>query len=317
VTAVLRAWGRDVTYAQVEGLSGMAFSPACNDGEDCIGWKMDGANERRVDFLGQCLGFTAERVEYAGDGEWLAEYQASGAMPAGPAAYFARLHDALLAGKAVIPHTWPAWSVLTGWADDFRKLPFATTPRFDKVVASIYPPWKANWAIILTPQDAPGTCDVPGALLAHAVAFGATIASDEAAGGDVRFGSAIFDTIRAYTGQPFLCPACRENGCLGRSFKRIADGQDACIHFLGDARLYMPDPVGQAALDEAIAAYTEMQAITGKYLDWPKLKDRHDLPEFRRQIAADCEAEKRLLARAAGHLKLAARSHLDSPCNPG
>jgi hypothetical protein len=266
---------------------------------------MDGGAETRLDFLGRCLGFTAERVEYAGGSQWLDAYKTSGALPVGPAAYFARLRDALRAGSAVIPHSWPAWSVLTGWDDDICKLPFATTPRFDKVVASIYPPWKANWAFILTPSHVPGASQVPGTLAQQAIAFGVTIAGGTADTGDVRFGGAIFDTIIANTGGQFLCPSCRENGCLGRSFKRIADGQDACIRFLGEARPHVSGSVGQAALDEAIAAYTEMRAITGKYLDWPALKAQHDLAAFRRQIAADCEAEKRLLARAAAQLRAA------------
>ena len=122
----------------------------------------------------------------------------------------------------------------------------------------------------------------------------------------MRFGGALFDTIIANTGERFLCPSCKENGCTGRSFKRIADGQGACIHFLDAARQYVDSPAGQAALDAAILDYAEMRAITGKYLDWLALQAQHDRPEFRRQIAADCEAEKGLLPWAAEHLKMTA-----------
>jgi hypothetical protein len=304
VTAVLRAWGRDVTYAQVEGLSGMAFSPACNDGEDCIGWQMDGSQEQRIEFLGRCLGFTVERLGYQGGNGWLEEYGRSGAVPPEPAGYFGGMAAALQAGRTVIVRTWPAWSVLVGWDDDLRKLPFATTPRFDKVVAGIYPPCKTNTAFALT-RATPEISEREA--IGQALAFGWRVASGDLSRdtGGVRFGGAIFDTIIANTGAQFLCPSCKENGCMGRSFKRIADGQAACITFLEEARSHVSGPAGQDALDQAIAAYAEMRAIADKYLDWPELQDQLDFPDFRRQIAADCEAAKGLLARAAGHLKAA------------
>ena len=176
LTAVLRAWGRAVSYEQVEGLSGMAFSPIHNTGEDCIGWQMDGAQEHRVDFLGRSLGFAVERLGYEGGNGWLEEYGRSGAVPSEPARYFAGMRAALQAGKAVIVRTWPAWSVLVGWDDDLRKLPFATTPRFDKVVASIYPPCKTSAAFALT-RAAPEIGEREAT--AQALAFGWRVASGD------------------------------------------------------------------------------------------------------------------------------------------
>jgi hypothetical protein len=302
ITAVLRAWGSDVTYDYVEGLSGMAFSPICNNGEDCIGWKMDGCNEYRVDFLGKCLGFRAERVAYEGDGRWLEDYKSSGAMPQEPARYFAQLRDAVQAGKAVIPHSWPAWSVLLGWKDNIFELPFATTPGFEPVVAGIYPPAKATWAFVLTKQP-PEIAKREA--IAQAIAFGYTVASGDLSKntGDVLFGGAIFDTIVKQCGMQHLCPSCQENGCIGRSFKRISNGQNASIQFLREAGQYVVSQTGKAALDKAVLDYTEMSDITGKYLDWPALKASHDLPEFRREIAHDFAREKDILARAAVHLR--------------
>lgn len=301
LTAVLRAWGRAVSYEQVEGLSGMVFSLIHNTGEDCIGWQMDGAQEHRVDFLGRGLGFAVERLGYEGGNGWLEEYGRSGAVPSEPARYFAGMRAAIQAGKAVIVRTWPAWSVLAGWDDDLRKLPFATTPRFDKVVASIYPPCKTSTALALT-RAAPEIGEREAT--AQALAFGWRVASGDLSRdmSGVRFGGATFDAIIANTGERFLCPSCKENGCMGRSFKRIADGQDACIHFLDAARQHVDSSAGLAALDAAILDYTEMRAITGKYLDWPALQAQHDRPEFRQEIARDCETEKALLTRAAGHL---------------
>lgn len=302
VTAVLRAWGRDTTYERVEGLSGMAFSPICNGGEDCIGWKMDGANEYRVDFLGRCLGFTVERLGYEGGNGWLEEYVHSCAVPSEPAGYFGGMRAALEAGKAVIVRTWPAWSVLLGWDDDLRKLPFATTPRFEPVVAGIYPPCKTQSAFALTPT-APELAERAAA--AQAIAFGWTVASGELSQhtAEVRFGSAIYDAISALAGEPYLCPSCRENGCFGRSLKRILNGQQASIRFLGEARQHVAGPAAQAALDQAILDYTALAEITRNYLPWPDLQEKHDLPEFRRAIAQDFEREKRIQAGAAEHLR--------------
>jgi hypothetical protein len=302
VTAVLRAWGRGVIYEHVEGLSGMAFSPICNDGEDCIGWKMDGANEYRVDFLGRCLGFTVERLGYEGGNGWLEEYGRSGAVPSASTSYFDGMSAALQAGKMVIVRTWPAWSVLVGWDDDLRKLPFATTPRFDKVVASIYPPCKTNSAFALT-RATPEISEREA--IGQAIAFGWRVASGDLSRdtAEVRFGSALFDAIIACAGEQFLCPSCKENDCMGRSFKRIADGQHASIRFLQGARKYLVGQPATDALDQAILDYTEMSEVTDKYLDWKALKAQHDLAQFRRQLAADVAREKSTQSRAAAHLK--------------
>ena len=244
LTAVLRAWGRAVSYEQVEGLSGMAFSPIHNTGEDCIGWQMDGAQAHRIDFLGRSLGFTVERLGYEGGNGWLEEYGRSGAVPSAPAGYFAGMCAALQAGKAVIVRTWPAWSVLVGWDDDLRKLPFATTPRFDKVVASIYPPCKTSAAFALT-RAAPEIGEREAT--AQALAFGSRVASGDLSRdtAEVRFGGASFDAIIALTGERYLCPNCQENGCFDRSLKRIHDGQRASISFLDAARQHVAGPAGQ------------------------------------------------------------------------
>ncbi|MCU0501726.1 MAG: hypothetical protein MUC51_08145 [Anaerolineae bacterium] len=302
VTAVLRSWGGDVPYEFVEGLSGMAFSPIRNDGEDCVGWKMDGCNEQRVDFLGKCLGFRVERVERAGEDAWLDGYKRPEDLPPEPAAYFARLHEALRAGDTVVCRTWPAWSVLLDWQDDILHLPFATMPRFDKVVASIYPPCKTRLAFVLS-QRAPEISRQQA--ITQAIAFGYLAASGELScdTGGVLFGGAIFDTMIENTGMQYLCPSCKENGCMGRSFKRIHDGQRASIHFLTGARDYVRGQAGWDALDGAILAYSEMCDISSKYLDWQALRARHDLPEFRSEIAHACAMEKALQARAAQYVR--------------
>lgn len=302
ITAVLRSWGSDVTYEYVEGLSGMAFSPIRNDGEDCVGWKMDGCNEHRVEFLGKCLGFRVERVERAGGDDWLDGNKHSGNMPAEPAAYFARLREALRAGNTVICRTWPAWSVLLDWKDDIFNLPFATMPRFDKVVASIYPPYKTRLAFVLSQRAA----ETPRRqAITQAIAFGYLAASGELSRdtSGVLFGGAIFDTMIENTGMQHLCPSCKENGCMGRSFKRIHDGQRASIYFLGGVREYVRSQVGRDALDGAILNYSEMRDISSRYLDWQALKARHDLPEFRSEIAHVCATERALQVSAARHLR--------------
>ena len=205
LTAVLRAWGSAVSYEQVEGLSGMAFSPIHNTGEDCIGWQMDGAQEYRIDFLDRSLGFTVERLGYEGGNGWLEEYGHSGAVPSAPAGYFAGMRAALQAGKAVIVRTWPVWSVLVGWDDDLRKLPFATTPRFDRVVASIYPPCKTSAAFAL---DGAAAEIGERETTAQALAFGSRVASGDLSRDTavVRFGSASFDAIIAADRRTLFVP---------------------------------------------------------------------------------------------------------------
>ena len=66
---ILKSWNRDVDYAYVAGLSGIAFSPVLDTGEDCRAWWTEGGDDIRRDVLGQALGFTVEKIQVGTGGD--------------------------------------------------------------------------------------------------------------------------------------------------------------------------------------------------------------------------------------------------------
>jgi hypothetical protein len=297
----MRAWGKPDEYAYIEGLTGLAFSPCYNKSEECVGWMMDGESAYRIDFLGQALGFSVERCELSEplQGADIEAYKESGTLPPLAQAHFDHIHQSMAQGKMIISGTWPAWSVITGWNDDLTQLPFATTPGFESVVARIYPPIRASLSFILT---AGSSAAQPAQTYREAIRFGADIASGKVTISENVFGGAMYDTVVSVSRKPHMCPGCQENGCLGRTFKRMHDGQQASIDFLGAAGAYVDGPQETKHLENAIRYYTELQDLTTKYLDWGSLAGVHDQSEFRRQLADDFVRAKSLHDAAAAEL---------------
>ncbi len=150
--AILGSWGRKADYANIAGLSGTAFSPVLDTGENCHAWWTEGGDDIRLDFLSRALGFTVEKVTGHQNAEW-DTHPEPGALPDSRRRYLCMLKRALADGQRVIVRTRPSWSVLTGWSDDISRLPFATVPSFEKLCADIQPPHKTDLAYIFTPDD--------------------------------------------------------------------------------------------------------------------------------------------------------------------
>jgi hypothetical protein len=116
----------------------------------------------------------------------------------------------------------------------------------------------------------------------------------------------MYDTVVSVSQQTHLCPGCQENGCLGRTIKRMHDGQQASIAFLSAASAFIDGPENDKRLENAIGYYTQLLDLTARYLDWGSLKDVYDQPDFRRQIADDFTRAKSLHDAAAKELGLLA-----------
>jgi len=309
VCAFARALGRPTDYAFIEGLTGTCFSPCHNTGEECIGWMMDGGNAYRVDFIAEALGLGVEKVqqESGAPEDWLDEYGNTKVLPRQVEAYFGKLEQAQARGEMVVLATWPAWSVLTGWSDDLTQLPFATTPGFEGVVGSIWPPIRTRLAFAFTPNGEPAQLQP---VVKAALKFGRQVASGEVAlqlpGFDSvnQYGGALYDVILARTAQEHLCPGCQEDGCFGRTAKRLHDGHHASREFLQEAASILDTTSLSKPLDTLQQHYASLQDISSRYLDWHEHPETWGTPEVRRQIRADFEKMRTLHEQAVAQFRV-------------
>ena len=304
VRVIAGHFGRTASYEYVEALTGTCFSPCHNKGEDCIGWMMDGGNAFRVDFIAEALGLHVEKVELEGGvpEDWFEVYKNEGTLPWQIDAYFGKLQQAQAWDEIVVLATWPAWSVLTGWADDLNQLPFATTPGFEPVVGSIWPPIRTRLAFVFKPG---GDLLPREDIVISALHFGAQIASGSVSprvsGFDAEneYGGALYDVMIDRTSQETLCPGCQEDGCFGRTAKRLHDGHKASLMFLQEAAGMLDGHCNSVLLDKLQRYYADMQAISGQYLDWHARQESWNTAEVRSRMRADFEQMKSLHKQAA------------------
>ena len=304
VCAVAEDLGLSVEYEFVEALTGTCFSPCCNQGEECIGWMMDGGNAYRVEFMAQSLGLAVEKItlEPGSPDDWFEAYQNGVGLPEQVATYFSRLGQLQSAEQRIVLATWPAWSVLTGWAEDLAQLPFVTTPGFEQVVAAIWPPIRSRMAFAFNRVD---PYQPKAEMIKAALRFGSQIASGELSpqvpGYDagLSYGGAMYDLIISRAGQEFLCPGCQEDGCFDRTAKRLHDGHHASLVFLEEASKVLGGESQALHFKRLQASYAAMQAISSQYLDWHQRRDNWAAPTVRRQIQADFIQMKSLHQQAA------------------
>ena len=297
-----------VDYWYVEALTGTSFSPCLNKGEDCIGWMVDGGNSARYDFIGRSLGTDIARVEMETGAPkgWIEEYRKSGALPEQAQNYFGTMKEVVEGDGYVIVKTWPAWSALTGWDVDLTKLPFSTTPGFQGVVASIWPPINSTTFFALRGSARPGELK---AIAKETIRFACEIASgqtsnpDKQLGEDVQFGGRLYGKVVEIAAGKYLCPGCEQHGCFGRMVKRIHNGQDATVQFLKYASAKIGNSKNSHQFASTIASYAALQATSHKYLDWGAFNSKYEDADFRKEIAGDFSRMNALHEEATGRLR--------------
>ena len=298
-----------VDYWYVEALTGTSFSPCLNNGEDCIGWMVDGGNSARYDFIGRSLGIDIARVEMATGAPkgWIEEYKKSGAPPEQARDYFESMKEAVEGDGFVIVKTWPAWSVLSGWdAADLTKLPFSTTPGFQGAVESIWPPINSTTFFALRGSAKPGEIKETAI---ETIRFGYEIASgqisnpDKELSGDVQFGGRLYGKVVEIAAGKYLCPGCQEHGCFGRMVKRIHNGHQATVQFLRYAAEMIADSKNASAFESTIATYWALEAASHKYLNWGGFSSRYDDADFRDEIVGNFSRMNALHEEATGRLR--------------
>jgi hypothetical protein len=304
--AILQAWGQPIAYEDIVGLNGVVFSPVWDPGEDCTAWWMEGGDDLRLDFLGQALGFSYEKVTREQDfsDDVCEAYAASGAFPSEIAQYLDRLHAAVAKGDGVIVRTWPSWSVLTGWHDDVTKLPFSTVSGFEDLCASIWGPHKSQLAYVISREEPvlPETQAIVDALK-----FGSQVASGAYRQPPVVYGGALYEAAAAKMGEEFFCPSCKEQdvGCAHRTLRRMRHTQECATLFLEASQriLTYNEATVYAHMRDALARYKDMVEVIEPYRDYKVFEMQWSEDTFRRGLMSDFRKLKALHDEAAETLK--------------
>ncbi len=105
VRAALACWGRPVPFHYIHALAGAAFAPRVREGAVCAFCHEDRYGSHRLRFLGHALGFTVDvSPSNRGSARW--------------ETFAAAVAEAVGGSEVILCRSWPAWSVLTGWADN-------------------------------------------------------------------------------------------------------------------------------------------------------------------------------------------------------
>lgn len=296
--AVLRSWGRDVDYDHVAGLAGIAFSPLYNEGEACRAWWMEGRADQRLDFMAAALGFTVEAIprdSVPEDQAWNSNPDPA-RVPALTRRHHAALQTAVESGKVVLVNTWPSWSVLTGWSDEFGQIQFVTMPGFGDLVRRVWGPERTSVAYVLSPAE-PTLSEAQ--VTAAAIEYGAAIARGQIGDDGLRYGGQLYTAAaRSLDDTPF-CPACgvESAGCASRTLKRMQGTAQAAARFLAYAAVV--DGGLKQKLTESAHRYEEIAAMAAPHIDWEAFGQHWDDPAYRRQLKTDLLRMQALHTQAA------------------
>lgn len=301
LTGVLNLWGVEVSYDWVAGLAGTAFAPILDTEEDCAAWWMESGSDRRLGFVGRALGFIVDRVvrDVPWDDTARAKYARTGLLPAPHETHFARLRAAFDRGDAILLRTWPAWSVLTGWAQDLDRLPFATVPGLEAIVSQVWRPAQAQLAYLLDPAPPALT---PEESTVAALRYGARVASGMETGTSTQCGAALYLAAAARLSETAFCPSCgdQSDSCAHRTLNRMLGTQRSARNFLLEAKSFLGT---RGPWERPIDILSDMIAITSAYCEWESFHAAWSEENFRGQIQHDLHRLARLQEQTAQALR--------------
>ena len=281
--AILESWGQPADYAYVAGLSGIAFSPVLDTGENCRAWWTEGGDDIRLDFLGRALGFAVEKTTTesgSGDTVWDTHPEPD-ELPESHRRYLYRLKRALADGDGVIVRTWPTWSVLTGWSSDVTRLSFETVSGFKELCARVQPPHKTELAYVFTHTD---PVLLKEDAIYEALTFGAQVAAGSFKDERFKYGGTLYDAIADRLDHDPFCDPCGEKShtCAYRTFHRVVGTAQSAIDFLEQTCVVIdthPD-----ARTRAIDRYRSLIATTAPYIDGQSLSAGWSDPVFHAEL---------------------------------
>ncbi len=264
ITAAVDYWGRDYDYDFIAGLTGSAFSPVWWMEETCSAWWTEFGNDSRMDFLGEALGFQyRESPDYEPG-----VFKGMDELPPDGRRFWERVGEAVEAGKIVIMHTWPCWSIITEWNDDITKLGLASVSDMGGRLCAPYPTAKLY---ILSGGTVQYT---RSGALKQALVFGADVADGTFKRPGFAYGGKLYEAILGKAGNQYFCGVCKEksHSCVCRTMNRVAATNATAVRFLEFAGEFLGDQVPQPALEAVIKHYQAVAEYAGNYTDCELLK---------------------------------------------
>jgi hypothetical protein len=303
MVAVTAAWGRPVSYDELAGLLGVAFSPPWN-AEQATHWAVDGAADRRISFLGAALGFKVETLCVRASPDKSLRHRSEAFRVFDTNCELVRaLCEGFEVGGTVLLKTWPSWAVVTRGSPRPEQVEFATLPWLEELTRALQGPERAELAYVLTPR--PPTL-APREATLQAVRFGAFVARGAQADGraGTLLGGACYDACGQRLRQPAFCSACPNDPatCAHRVLRLLNRSQRSGEVFLGLASSALRREVGEGPLTAARARYAELCNLTEKYLRLDSWKAVWRDRQFREAMAEEFEAMGSLQEDAAREL---------------
>jgi len=281
IAAAIKYWGRGYEYDFVAGLSGTVFSPTWYESEDCMAWWTETGNGHRIKFLGKTLGFNIRESPVM----FREEYDEKKELSRDLARFWDRAKGAVADNQVVLVKTWPAWSIITEWNDDFSQIGIATVEN----LKSLIKPDLLNRAYILTPGPAGFT---RMEAIRAAIKFGADMADGTFKLKGFQYGGKIYEMILKRLDAEYFCGTCEQESCkcAVRTMTRIHGTNNDAYNFLTFAGEFMGRQVPKPALEAAIKGYGEIRDLSGAYLDRDVVCDNWEEMEFKTQFAKKVQA---------------------------
>jgi hypothetical protein len=289
VSAVLKHWGQEVDYGMVVGLLGGIGSPAWNKSEACAAWWMEGGDDTRLGFAGQVLGFSVRRLSHKEDSaEVWSSYEKSKQLPEGMERYWHEIQREFTGGNMVLLKTWPTWSVLTGWSDDFARLEFVTHPGYKELCEAVWGPRMTQRAYILARTKRSMTYDQA---VREAVSYASQLANGEVAHDDVEFGGVLYRKALERMDAEYFCSECGPDGgrCAYRTIVRMRDMAADTSAFFRISRPYFSEDNDKELIDRVIDLSEAMAETESFYSGHDRFVQQIDNSGFREKLSTDLE----------------------------
>ncbi len=294
IHAALRYWGREFEYEYIAGLAGTPFSPTWYESEDCMAWWTEFGNGNRIKFVGKSLGFhvvESPKMSYE-------EYRKTGEITKEHSEFWDRAKEAVISGEVVLVKTWPSWSIITRWDDDYSKIELSTMQHL-KELCSVQPFMEAY---ILTPGPAEYT---RAESLKEALKFGADVADGTFHVPGFQYGGKLYEAILKRMEHDVFCESCGDKSwsCALRTMARVHGTNNDAVSFLEFAGEFLGDQLPKTVLNEAIKGFRAIADLSRAYLNRELLEDNWNDAGFRDEFTSKVQSMKVRHRDTAGILR--------------
>ncbi len=281
LTSILKHWGKKYDHKIVSGLSGTAFSPAFDPGEDCMAWWMEHGNDCRMPFLSKVLGFSFTEHKTTTQPKEEKERQ-----------YKIEAKKALSEGKVLLEKTWPLWTIVHGWDED----------KDEPIRASFegFPMFQTYGFYAL--QN--------GQAVAHknetekeAVDFGSKIAKGTLKNAPFVYGGSLYEEAAKRLDEEWFCVPCKKDdwGCAQRTLARMRGSQMAAKGFI--EQIEVKDEATTETRNQLAETYGQMADLILPYLKDEQFEAKWKTGDLKKALKKDFAELSRLHKLATSKVK--------------